>query len=175
MLPPQRPPLPPQETLLDRLAGRPPLDSCLARLPELEQLGDHQRDVLRASLERSLSGRKRLRVALQLVDEFGAAIASATACRRGCSHCCYIRVEMTELEAVELGAAIGRAPDRQGGNAPDDADAYGYDTPCPFLLADLRHLRAPAVRMPQAPQPRQRCALLPTRRAARVRLHRAQR
>jgi hypothetical protein len=128
------PPLPPQETLRRRrqaLAELGPrrLAQLEALAPDLEQ---RQTDAARQAIEQPRSNRSRLGVALKLVDEFAHAVEPLAACRRGCAHCCCIRVEMTELEAERLGAAIGRTPNKRLRYLPAQAEAYGYATPCPF-------------------------------------------
>lgn len=130
-----REPLPSQETLrrcqqaLDGLGPR-KLAQVEALAPGLEQ---RQADVAMRAVHEPRSNRSRLGVALQLVDEFAHAVEPLAACRRGCAHCCHIRVEMTELEAERLGTALGRTPNRRLRYMPVEAGAYGYDTPCPFL------------------------------------------
>jgi hypothetical protein len=80
------------------------------------------------------TSRQRLSIALRLVDEFGVLVAPLAACRQGCSHCCHIRVEMTQLEVEQLGQAIGRKPNTKLRYLPHEDGAFGYDTPCPFLM-----------------------------------------
>ena len=41
---------------------------------------------------------------------------------------------MTQLEAERLGSAIGRAPKTRQRYMPAEEGAFGYDTPCPFLI-----------------------------------------
>jgi len=133
---PSREPLPPEETLRRRqqaLAGLGPrrLAQLEALAPGLEQ---RQADAALRAVHEPRSNRSRLGVALQLVDAFARAVEPLAACRRGCAHCCHIRVEMTELEAERLGQAIGRQPNTRHRYLPAQASAYGYDTPCPFLV-----------------------------------------
>jgi hypothetical protein len=80
------------------------------------------------------TSRQRLAIALRLVDEFGAVVAPLAACRQGCSHCCHIRVELTQLEAERLGRAIGRKPNTKLRYLPYEDSVFGYDRPCPFLV-----------------------------------------
>ena len=130
-----RAPLPAPAELARRqsaLAGLGPirLAQIEARAPGMAE--SHAAAALQA-VEQPRSNRSRLGVALRLVDEFDQAVASVAACRRGCTHCCHIRVEMTQLEAERLGSAIGRAPNTRQRYMPAEEGAYGYETPCTFL------------------------------------------
>ena len=130
------PPLPAEETLRSRqqaLTGLGPvrLAQMEALAPDLEQ---RQTDAALRAVHEPRSSRSRLGVALRLVDEFARVVEPLAACRRGCAHCCHIRVEMTQLEAERLGSAIGRAPNTRQRYMPAEEGAYGYDTPCPFLV-----------------------------------------
>ena len=113
-----------------RAAGPSHLDRFEAIAPGLQK---RQERVAMQALRENRSSRSRLGLALQIVDEFGQALRPLAACRRGCAHCCHIRVEMTELEAERLGAAVGRTPNRRQLYMLVEDDAYGYETPCPFL------------------------------------------
>ena len=114
------------------LAGLGPirLAQIEARAPGMAER--HAAAALQA-VEQPRSSRSRLGIALRLVDEFDQAVAPVAACRRSCTHCCHIRVEMTQLEAERLGSAIGRAPNTRQRYMPAEEGAFGYDTPCPFL------------------------------------------
>ena len=130
------PALPAEETLRSRqqaLAGLGPvrLAQMEALAPDLEQ---RQTDAALRAVHEPRSNRSRLGVALRLVDEFARVVEPLAACRRGCAHCCHIRVEMTQLEAERLGSAIGRAPKTRQRYMPAEEGAFGYDTPCPFLI-----------------------------------------
>ena len=107
------------------------------RFGQLEALApgfeERQAETAMQAVQQPRSNRSRLAVALQLVDEFDRAIAPLAACRRGCAHCCHIRVEMTQLEAERLGAALGVSPNTRHRYLPMDEAGYGYDTPCSFL------------------------------------------
>jgi hypothetical protein len=70
---------------------------------------------------------------IQVADEIDHAVAPLAACKKGCSHCCHIKVEMTDLEAVQLGEAIGRRPNMNQRYTSLDEAWFGYHTPCPFL------------------------------------------
>lgn len=140
------PPLPDEAGIAARLAALPErgarqLERLTAAAPDLDR---RQSDIARRSLHENRSTRSRLRLAIQLVDELGRVLAAPAgegsdeplaACRPGCAHCCHIRVEMTQLEAEQLGAAIGRRPHTQHRYHGAEPDAYDYATPCPFLVA----------------------------------------
>lgn len=82
-------------------------------------------------------------------DAWAKPLAALSACRPGCSHCCYIPVAMTDVEARLLGERVGRKPaqmdkalraeaalaDRLGPVRLPGAPAKnaGYSDPCPFL------------------------------------------
>lgn len=59
--------------------------------------------------------------------------APHAACKAGCNHCCHIQVAVSEIEAVEMGKAIGRKPIKRTDHAP--IEVTGYDSPCHFLKA----------------------------------------
>jgi hypothetical protein len=84
------------------------------------------------------ASRQRLAVALRMVDELGKVLQPMVACRKGCDHCCHIRVDMTQLEAERLGQAIGRKPNARLRYMPHQEESvpesFGYHTPCPFLV-----------------------------------------
>jgi hypothetical protein len=73
----------------------------------------------------------------RVVDDAMALVDNDKACRRGCSHCCYTMVLLTQDEADVIGKRIGRKvkqvkpPGR--GRADKDAFDFGYHNPCPFL------------------------------------------
>lgn len=80
----------------------------------------------------------RLRKVNALLDEHNSFNGENVACRKGCAHCCYIPVSLSETEAQMIGMAIGRKPKKNVAtfhDDPDDIDTrnYGYHTPCPFL------------------------------------------
>jgi uncharacterized protein len=55
------------------------------------------------------------------------------ACARGCSHCCYIGVQLTKAEAKAIGEQIGIDP-KDVTSAPRRSPAsFSNKTPCPFL------------------------------------------
>jgi len=128
-------PLPGEPELARRqaaLAGLGPL-----RLGQIEALApgldERQADAAMQAVRQPRSRRSRLAVAIRRVDELHWVVQPLAACRRGCAHCCHIRVEMTQLEAERLGEAIGRKPNTRHRYVPVEEGANGRDTPCPFL------------------------------------------
>lgn len=59
--------------------------------------------------------------------------AGHAACKRGCSHCCYIGVRITAIEAKAIGEQIGIEPREVTNLPPRDAKSFSNRTPCPFL------------------------------------------
>jgi uncharacterized protein len=55
------------------------------------------------------------------------------ACTKGCAHCCYIAVSVTDVEAKAIGEQIGVEPKDVMDAAPRDPASFSNDTPCPFL------------------------------------------
>jgi Putative zinc- or iron-chelating domain len=63
------------------------------------------------------------------------------ACAKGCAHCCYFNVDVTELEADRLAMLVREMPEvrrqdvvrrlEEASRQPDDPGQYRY--PCPFL------------------------------------------
>lgn len=100
-------------------------------------LDTRQSDLARQTLRRSGSAVARPQVAIRLVEMTAEAIEPVSACRKGCSHCCHLRVEMSEVEASELGKVLGREPNRKRRYMPTQAERFGYDTPCPSLKDSL--------------------------------------
>ena len=134
-----RGPLPPVEELAARRAAGAALGAERAARVEqrcAEALPHHAALAARAAAPGQPS-RQRLAVALRIVDELGKVLQPVAACRKGCDHCCHIRVDMTQLEAERLGQAIGRKPNTRLRYMPHEEEAlpesFGYHTPCPFL------------------------------------------
>jgi len=65
-------------------------------------------------------------------DALATAFAPHAACRDGCSHCCYIPVKISAVEARAMGKLIGRSPAPREAHGPDPV--AGYDSPCTFLV-----------------------------------------
>jgi len=55
------------------------------------------------------------------------------ACARGCGHCCYVSVPITEFEAHYIGDKLGLKPNEVKQNKRSDLKVFGSHTPCPFL------------------------------------------
>lgn len=71
-----------------------------------------------------------LEAVYRLVDEFNAFLAPFMSCKKGCSHCCRIDVQITTLEAELIQV-------RQGIPAhPAPQFTFGHRDPCPFLVPD---------------------------------------
>lgn len=64
-------------------------------------------------------------------------VAPYLACAKGCSHCCYLHVSVTEAEAQLIGWEIRRKP-RKVKKPTVGPTNYGYHMPCTFLDADGR-------------------------------------
>ena len=76
----------------------------------------------------------RLKQLRALAASIAAEYKGNVACKRGCSHCCYIAVGIMGLEAEVIGEAIGRKPANVTGFTTDFSYLpLGYDNPCTFL------------------------------------------
>jgi Fe-S-cluster containining protein len=58
------------------------------------------------------------------------------ACTRGCSHCCYIAVPITAMEAKAIGEQIGVEPCAVSNVPARNPMSFSNKTPCPFLKSD---------------------------------------
>ena len=68
-----------------------------------------------------------LEAVYRLIDEFNAFLAPFMSCKKGCSHCCHIDVQITTLEAELIQV-------RQGIPAHQSPQfTHGHHDPCPFL------------------------------------------
>lgn len=105
----------------------------------------HANPLLQAA-HRAASAGQRVAWLQKAASAWAEPLAAVSACRRGCSHCCYIPLAMTDVEARVIGQAIGRRPALPEGAVPTDDAAElgrrlpgtpgaGYDSPCPFLQA----------------------------------------
>lgn len=54
------------------------------------------------------------------------------ACKKGCTHCCFIPVKITQAEALHIGRMVGVKPSKAG-QLPPELPIQGYESPCPFL------------------------------------------
>jgi hypothetical protein len=68
-----------------------------------------------------------------LVDEFSAHRAPYVACRQGCSDCCRMNVQISNLEAARIAAATGRRA-RTLSRGVQHADDKFAGEACPFLI-----------------------------------------
>lgn len=77
----------------------------------------------------------RIRPIHEVADKLSALVAPHVACKRGCSHCCHIRVAISDAEAHYIGQKIGVKPvaASQAAKKMKDMKAYSYETPCTFL------------------------------------------
>jgi hypothetical protein len=134
-------PLPSTAEMAERQAAL--VDLGPLRLDQIETLspGLHARQMETAeqALQPNRSNRSCLGFAIRLVDEFDQAVQSLVACRRGFAHCCHIRVEMTALEAQQLGDAIGRKPNTRHRYMPAEEGALNLEPP--RVLRRLQPLR----------------------------------
>jgi len=94
----------------------------------------HEEDAIVRTIELLNSGaRPKLRKIYALADKLVEAADPFTACKRGCSACCHMNVNITDVEAQIIEEATGRRhkvltrPNRH----PDDRFS---GVPCPFLV-----------------------------------------
>lgn len=64
-------------------------------------------------------------------DAFNQAYADNAACLLGCTHCCHIRLQVSEQEAKLIAKETGHHLAFRRGHVSLEP---GYDNPCPFLL-----------------------------------------
>jgi Fe-S-cluster containining protein len=82
----------------------------------------------------------RLTQLIELATRFSDALIPQSACREGCSHCCYIAVPLSRTEAERIAHTTKRTltepldPIPMGQKRPLP---LGYDNPCPFLKDNL--------------------------------------
>lgn len=67
----------------------------------------------------------------------GQRLGPASACKKGCSHCCHIPVAVSDLEASVIGKRIWMRPHTPSYAQAPSERAYGYNHPCPFLTAGV--------------------------------------
>ncbi|MBL6750406.1 MAG: YkgJ family cysteine cluster protein [Nevskia sp.] len=80
--------------------------------------------------------RSKLRRLQGLMSRTRAVAAPHVPCRKGCSACCHLQVEISQVEAEMIGEATGRRPQtlQPGFQATPKEQLGRSDTPCPFLL-----------------------------------------
>lgn len=102
-----------------------------AKVPHQVQL--QVRRLLTAGIN-ATSSAKRVLWLHRAADALSSAYAPHSGCSKGCSSCCHIPVKISEIEARELGKAIGRMPEAFEIHQPVEIKGYGH--PCPFLHED---------------------------------------
>lgn len=94
----------------------------------------HEEDAIARTVELQNSGaRPKLRKIYALVDKLVEAADSFTACKRGCSACCHITVNITEVEAQIIEEHTGRRYKRLTTPIRHRESAF-TGMPCPFLV-----------------------------------------
>ncbi|GAA4806011.1 hypothetical protein GCM10023307_35710 [Lysobacter hankyongensis] len=71
----------------------------------------------------------RLRWIYRYMNIYNRFISTLAVCRRGCSACCHIDVDLTETEAVLIARHTGRDYTKRA------IHTHGHTSPCPFLGA----------------------------------------
>lgn len=100
----------------------------------LSAKAEHWAKRVNAIRDKSKPTKLRLKQLRTLAGSFAAEYKSNVACKRGCSHCCYIAVGIMGLEAEVIGEAIGRKPEPVTEFTTDFSYLpLGYDNPCTFL------------------------------------------
>jgi Fe-S-cluster containining protein len=84
---------------------------------------------------RSPTAAKRVLWLQKAGDALSSAYGPVSACKPGCSHCCHIPLVITQVEAVQIGRAIGRKPAKIE-QPVETLNFSGYTSPCPMLGAD---------------------------------------
>ena len=69
----------------------------------------------------------KLRRLYSFMDELFGFVAKYTPCKKGCSHCCYIKVEISAIEAEYIEKSLGIKQN------PHPIETNCFGTPCPFL------------------------------------------
>jgi hypothetical protein len=75
----------------------------------------------------------RLKEVLSTADQIFGHAGKFAACARGCGHCCYVSVPITQFEARYMGENLGIVPVEQIQTIKHELTEYGSHTPCPFL------------------------------------------
>lgn len=70
-----------------------------------------------------------------LTSEIRQETSSLVPCKKGCSACCHIKVEMCQAEAEIIGDYVHQVPKKfpKGVHFPPESSLGHSDTPCPFL------------------------------------------
>jgi Fe-S-cluster containining protein len=72
----------------------------------------------------------------QITDELNSYIAPKAACGKGCSHCCYVRVPITDIEAAFITKNTGVSHTKVRSSAEPPLSFYSKTTPCALLASD---------------------------------------
>ena len=72
----------------------------------------------------------------QLTDEVNSYIAPKAACGKGCSHCCYIRVPITDIEAAFITKNTKIPHTKVRSSAEPPTNFYSKSTPCALLASN---------------------------------------
>jgi uncharacterized protein len=92
-----------------------------------------------ALVEASAPIDERARRLLEITDDLADKVAPKAVCRRGCSHCCYQSVTITDWEAARIARYTGRTamvfapPTRETNTAAMRMRTRFAGDPCPFL------------------------------------------
>ena len=78
----------------------------------------------------------RLKEVLSTADKIFDHAGKFAACARGCGHCCYVSVPITQFEARYMGENLGIVPVEQKQTIKHELADFGSHTPCPFLEND---------------------------------------
>ena len=129
--------------VLDRLAQRHVDGDSSARIAAIDAAMTPQWKAemdrrLRATLAEASAPRSKLRKVYALLDEVNALRTTHMACKRGCTACCHMQVEISDVEAQRIATATGRKAARlPAGHLTTPMEKLGRrDTPCPFLKDD---------------------------------------
>ena len=91
---------------------------------------------LRAIADENASLKSKLRKIQLLTSSTRKFVENIVPCRKGCSACCHMPVEITKSEAELIGNAISRKPEHLSPGHHKLASSLHSrpDTPCPFLI-----------------------------------------
>lgn len=105
--------------------------TALASIPEDIQ---QKMEMLPATLRAlNAKGTTKLARLYDLVEEVFGYVGSHVACRKGCSYCCHVSVQVSRLEAQYIAEKTGHKPVILAAPVYRDPYAFSQTTPCPFL------------------------------------------
>lgn len=84
----------------------------------------------------NMSARTKLGKLVTLVNGVAATAAPFVACKASCSGCCHIPLPISEVEAEQIGLAIGRTPEKMQSNHEGSMEKF-TGVACTFLLKAL--------------------------------------